>query len=114
MSDDAGTRFMQEAIDEVVATFPQEKAALEAEAPKLAAKLQAEGPLALKEGLGQKMGEVPGRIYHRWNLQFPGCWDDPAFVHAFFADNPQYRSPGWKPKQHSTRHGKTFLNGKPV
>jgi hypothetical protein len=64
--------------------------------------------------MGQKMGSVDARTYHRWNQEWPGCWRDPEFVHAFFADNPQCRSPGWRPNYHPMRKGITFQNGAPI
>jgi hypothetical protein len=99
---------------EVIASIPAEKARAEIAAAQIGKKLQAEGPQQLNKGVGQKIGEIDGRTYMRWNNQYPGCWDNAEFVRAFFADNPQYRSPGWKPKDNGLRHGKSFIGGKPA
>lgn len=105
---------LDEVEREVIASLPAEKARAEIAAAQIGKKLQAEGPQQMKKGLGQKMGEIDGRTYMRWQNEYPGCWDNQEFVRAFFADNPQYRSPGWKPRVSEVRHGKTFISGKPV
>ena len=72
--------------------------------------LDAEGSVT-SNVTGQKLGSVDARTYYRWNLEWPGCWQIPEFVQAFFADNPQCRNRGWKPKQYATRKGVTFSQG---
>lgn len=59
------------------------------------------------EGLGQKIGSIPGDAYHFWGTKLGyGCWDDKKFMSDFLRDNPQCRvnsggtkeiSVGWVP-----------------
>jgi hypothetical protein len=105
---------LDEVEKEVIASIPAEKARAEIAAAQIAKKLTAEGPQQLQRGVGQKIGEIDGRTYMRWQNEYPGCWDNAEFVRAFFQDNPQYRAPGWKPRTDMLRHGKTFIGGKPV
>lgn len=59
------------------------------------------------EGLGQKVGSIPGEAYHFWGIKLGyECWDDKQFRHEFFRDNPQCKvnsggtkdiSVGWVP-----------------
>jgi hypothetical protein len=95
------------------ANLAKEKADAKARQIETAKELQRDGSV-INNVMGQKMGSIDARIYHRWNLQYPGCWQDREFVQAFFHDNPQCRSPGWKPKQYTLRHGVVFQNGKPI
>jgi hypothetical protein len=94
-------------------SLPQEKADARKRQIAIARELAAEGSVT-SNVTGQKMGTIDARIYHRFNQEFPGCWRDPEFVHAFFTDNPQCRSRGWKPKQLATRRGVTFVNGEAI
>lgn len=92
------------------ATVPQEKATIERQGLEIGAQLRDEGGQAV-EGVGQKMGEVPPRLYLRWIQHDPHFWKDEINVHKFFADNPQYCSPGWKPWKHlhSPKHRRMNL-----
>lgn len=105
---------LREFVDEVQATIPEEKVKQNLELAKTARALRAAGSVRTSEGLGQKIGSIPGRVYFRWQQEFPGCWQDDEFVSAFLADNPECCAPGYVPNQHSLRHGKTFVDGKPV
>ena len=59
------------------------------------------------EGLGQKVGSIPGDAYHFWGHKLGyQCWDDPQFLKEFWRDNPQCKvnsggtkeiSVGWVP-----------------
>jgi len=105
---------MREFYDEVAATIPAEKVKQNLALAATAKALQAEGSVRTEQGLGQKVASIPARVYFRWHQEFPGCWQDKGFVDAFLRDNPQCCAPGYKPTPDPTRHGKTFLNGKPV
>lgn len=107
-------QFLREFREEVAATIPEEKVKQELAMVETAKALRAIGPMRTKEGLGQAVGSIPARIYFRFQNEFPGCWQDEEFVDAFLTDNPALCAPGYKPKQHSLRHGKTFVGGKPI
>lgn len=59
------------------------------------------------EGLGQKVGSIPGDAYHFWGQKLGyDCWNDKRFLAEFFRDNPQCKvnsggtkdiSVGWVP-----------------
>lgn len=107
-------QFLREFEAEVRGTIPQEKVQADLRQAEIGRMLVNEGSVVGPGGLGQKLGEVDGRIYHRWAAQEKGCWQDKAFVDAFFQDNPAARSPGWKPKTDKTRHGITFSQGQSI
>lgn len=103
--------FMREFADEVLGSIPEEKVQMQLKEAEIGRVLAAEGSLRSVQGLGQKLGEIPARMYFRFEQEFPGCWQDDAFVREFFADNPRLRAPGWKPKASSLRYGVTFNGG---
>lgn len=42
------------------------------------------------EGIGQKLGSIPGDAYHYWGQRLGyECWDDKQFVEEFFKHNPE-------------------------
>lgn len=94
----------REITDSVVNQFPQEKAKAKSEMIATANELAARGS-DRADGRGQAIGSIPPRIYMRWQIMLPGCWQDKQFVDEFLSDNPQCLAPGYKPKQHSIRHG---------
>lgn len=91
----------------------EEKQAANRRQKAIGRELQAEGS-TISRVMGQKLGTIDARIYHRFNLEFPGCWKDPEFVQAFLADNPQCRAPGWRPKPVIGRKGVTYVGGAPI
>lgn len=103
--------FLREFADEILGTIPQEKVQMQLKEAEIGRVLAAEGSLRSVQGLGQKLGEVPARLWFRWRQQYPGCWEDDAFVQEFFADNERLKAHGWKPKASSLRHGVTFSGG---
>lgn len=105
--------FLREFEAEVLGAVPAEKVKADLKQAEIGRVLAAEGALAV-EGLGQKLGEVDSRTFFRWAQENPGCWQDPAFVREFFKDNPQCRSPGWKPTASSLRHSVSFVGGQSV
>lgn len=86
---------------------PKEKIAYQLQEATIAKANKAVGS-AIIEGLGQKMGEIPARIWFRWQQEHPGCWQNREFVREFFADNPSLCAPGWKPKTNPYRKGVSF------
>lgn len=94
-------------------SIPEEKVQADLRQAEIGRVLINEGPQAI-QGLGQKLGTIDGRIYHRWAQSQRGCWQDKSFVQEFFADNPNCRAPGWTPKQNSVRKGITWVGGKAV
>lgn len=103
-----------EITDHVLRNMPAEKNKAVQDMAATGKVLQAEGSVRTREGLGQKLGSVPARLYHRWNQLLPGCWKEKDFFDEFMIDNPQCRAPGWTPKPRGLRHGFTFVDGKPV
>lgn len=43
------------------------------------------------DGLGELIGMVDARIYHRWEEAEPGFWSDKNNVDKFLKDNPELR-----------------------
>lgn len=106
--------FMQEFAQEVLGTVPAEKVQAQLREVHIGRVLAAEGSLRTVQGLGQKIGTIPARVFYRWQQEHPGCWEDDAFVQEFFKDNEKLRAKGWTPRANPARHGKTMINGKPV
>lgn len=90
--------------DGVVAQLPEEKRQAEKELLQTANELAQRGS-DYADGRGQAIGSIPPRVYMRWQLMLPGCWQDKQFVDEFLTDNPQCRAPGYRPKAHGARHG---------
>lgn len=92
------TALAAEITDAVRANLPREKAV----ASQQMAKTQEEVKQGLAptsgDGRGQALLSVPPVIYHRWQLEYPGCWQDEQFVAEFAFDNPQCCLPGYKPR----------------
>jgi len=92
------TQLAAELTDAVNANLPREKA--------IASQQMAQTAKEVKEGLsptsgdgrGQAAASIPPIIWLRWNLEYPGCWQDQAFVDEFLFDNPQCRLPGYTPR----------------
>lgn len=107
--------FLREFEKEILGQIPAEKVKADLDSIAIKRVLVNEGGVAIN-GLGQKLGDIPARVYFRW-MQQEGrdCWSDRNFCHEFFADNPALKSDGWTPvAASSTRHGKTFVGGKPA
>jgi hypothetical protein len=93
--------------DEVVSQLPDEKRKAEREMIQTAKELAERGS-DWADGRGQAIGSIPSRVYMRWQLMLPGCWQDRSFVQEFLKDNPQCRAPGWRPSgARDLRHGFT-------
>jgi hypothetical protein len=105
--------FLREFEQEVMGTIPDEKVQADLRQAEIGRVLINEGAQQI-EGVGQKLGTIDARIWHRWHQMHPGCWDDKQFRDEFFSDNPKCRAPGWTPKQSKLRHGITFIGGESV
>lgn len=107
-------QFLREFEAEVRGTIPQEKVQADLRQAAIGRMLLNEGSVVGPGNIGQKLGEIDGRIYHRWGQENPGCWQDKAFVSQYFQDNPHAKAPGWTPKTDKTRHGITFVQGESI
>lgn len=96
----------REITDEVVTQLPSEMREAEKKMAQTARELKERGS-DYADGRGQAIGSIPPRLYMRWHQMLPGCWSDKQFVDEFLTDNPQCLAPGYRPKQHSARHGFT-------
>ena len=105
--------FVREFSAEILGSIPAEKVRADLNQALIGRALLKEGAVAV-EGLGQKVGSVDARTFFRFQQEFPGCWNDRAFVNEFMADNPRLRSPGWKPKASTLRHAITFVGGEAI
>jgi hypothetical protein len=103
--------FLNEFQDHILGTIPEEKVQVELRQVGIARVMQAVGPEKI-EGLGQKIAEIDARLYFR--LLHDANDPTGGWIKEYLADNPNLCAPGYKPRGHSLRHGKTFLNGKPV
>lgn len=78
-------------------SLPAEKARLRRELDQTAKEVRSlESSYA--DGRGQAVASIPAVAYFRWNLMFPGCWKDRAFVDEFLQDNRECLLPGYKPR----------------
>lgn len=50
------------------------------------------------DGRGQACLSIPPIAYHRWNLVYPGCFNDKEFCDEWAIDNPETVLPGYKPR----------------
>lgn len=108
---DESAKMAREIFAEVEAETPAEKAKAAQDMIRTAAALAEHGSDRV-DGRGQMIGSIPGRIYFRWAQMLPGCWQDRQFVEEFLTDNPQCRAVGYKPREHSLRHGFTGIGAK--
>ena len=98
----------RQVTEETTSQLPQEKLEGEQAMIRTANELAERGS-DYADGRGQAIGSIPPRIYMRWNLLLPGCWNDKTFVEEFLQDNPQCRCPGYRPRPTSIRN--TFRIG---
>ncbi len=88
----------REVTDSVVAQFPHEKEQAKKEMIRTANELAERGSDWV-DGRGQAIGSIPPRLYMRWQIMLPGCWQDRGFVEEFLADNPACCAPGYRPRR---------------
>lgn len=102
--------FLNEFQDHILGQIPEEKVKVELRQQRNARIMAAAGPQHI-EGLGQKVAEIDPRLYFRMLHSFG---HEENWLKDFLSDNPQLCAPGYRPKQRGARHGKTFVDGKPV
>lgn len=102
--------FVSEFADEILGTIPEEKVQCELRQMRAARIMQQAGSVSIP-GIGQKIASIDPRLYFRMRAEAGG---DPDFIYDYLADNPYLCAPGYKPKSSALRHGKTFIDGKPV
>lgn len=100
-------KFFDDIEASVIAQLPAEKALAVLRKNQIAARMKKLGSTYIP-GVGQYAGSIDARTYHRWNNEFPGCWENEEFVNAFLFDNPEYKNPGYKPKPNPF-HNPTLL-----
>ena len=98
----------REVFQGVEAQLPDEKKLGARDMVKTAKELEERGSDRI-DGRGQLIGSIPPRIYMRWQLMLPGCWQDKQFVQEFLYDNPQCRGVGYRPTPNQARHGFTGI-----
>lgn len=52
---------------------------------------QALGPTKSIDGVGRKIASIPARMWHRWQREERGCWEDKGFLKDMLRDNPELR-----------------------
>lgn len=102
--------FVREFEKEIHGRVPQEKVEVGLRQAKLARIMRQAGSTYIP-GIGQKIAEIDARLYFRMMHSFG---NEENWLKDFLADNPELCAPGYRPKNRSLRHGKTFVNGKPV
>ena len=107
IENDVFTRVLEIILDP---TCPQEKIDADLRQARNARVMQELGSERI-EGVGQKIAEIDPRLYFRMLHTF-GHVDN--WLDDLLADNPQLCAPGYKPRQNSLRHSKSFIGGSPV
>ena len=102
--------FLKEFEDDVLGRVPQERINAGLRQAKIARIMKQAGSSYIP-GVGQKIAEIDPRLYFRMMHAFG---DQENWLQDFLSDNPELCAPGYKPKSNALRHGKTFVNGKPV
>ena len=103
--------FIDEFEREILGRIPEEKVQVQLRQISNARVMQAVGSIQIP-GIGQKVAEIDSRLYFRMLHAFG---DQENWLKDLLADNPELCAPGYKPKRKGDfRHGKTFVNGKPV
>jgi len=87
-----------EITDAVRANLPREKMVAERQMQQTVEDVKNGLTPTSGDGRGQAMASIPPIIYMRWQLEYPGCWQDKGFVEEFLFDNPQCCLPGYKPR----------------
>lgn len=103
-------QFLREFENEVLGRVPQEKVEAGLRQAKLARIMRQAGSSYIP-GVGQKIAEIDARLYFRMMQSFG---HEENWLKDMLADNPELCAPGYRPKNNGLRHGKTFVNGKPV
>lgn len=88
--------FTRELMREIRGQIPEEKIKANLRQIRLANIMRQAGSLKI-EGVGQLKASIDPRLFFRWQLEYPGCWNDDAFVKRMLKDNPHMCAPGYKP-----------------
>ena len=106
--------FLREFEAEILGRVPAEKIKQQLEMEKTARIMRQAGS-TMMEGLGQKIAQIPARLYFRMLHDMgKGNAGDSNWLDDLLADNPALCAPGYRPKQNGARHGFTFVGGKCV
>lgn len=87
-----------EVTDMVKANLPREKAIATRQMQQTVEDVKQGLAPTSGDGRGQAVASIPPIIYLRWQMEYPGCWQDKGFVEEFLFDNPQCALPGYKPR----------------
>jgi hypothetical protein len=106
-------QFLREYEAEILGRVPKEKVEQQLRMEKNA-RIMAQAGSVMMEGLGQKIAQIPARIYFRM-LHSMGKHEE-NWLDDLLRDNPVLCAPGYYPKRRKSdfRHGKTFVGGKPI
>lgn len=102
--------FAREFEHEVLGRIPEEKVQVGIRQARLARIMKQAGSQWVP-GLGQKVAEIDARLYFRMLHSFG---HEENWLQDFLCDNPELCAPGYRPHTNALRHGKSFVNGKPV
>lgn len=92
------TALAAEITDLVNANLPKEKAVAERQMAQTAKEVKEGHAPTSGDGRGQAVASIPPIVYMRWQLEYPGCWQDKGFMEEFLFDNPQCALPGYRPR----------------
>ncbi len=102
--------FVAEFAAELEGSIPNEKAQVELRQMRNKRIMDAAGSVCV-EGVGQLKTSMDARL---WFRLFQEHGKHEGWLDDFLCDNPSLCAPGFKPKQRSLRHSKSFVSGKPV
>lgn len=95
----------------ILGTIPQEKIQCELRQVKCARIMQAAGSVQLAQGIGQRMTVMDPRLFFRLRQAYG---PEEYWIDELLSDNPSLRAKGYIPRRSGTRHGITYIKGKPV
>ena len=107
-------RFMDEFEAEILGRVPEEKIKAQLKMEKSARIMAQAGSINI-DTLGQKIAQIPARLYFRMKQDFGRIAPDDEWLDDILKDNPALCAPGYTPGRKSDlRHGVTFVGGKPT
>lgn len=87
--------FVRNLEKEIRGQVPEEKVKANLRQIRLANIMRQAGSLKI-DGVGQLKARIDPRLFFRWQREYPGCWNDDAFVKRMLKDNPGMCAPGYK------------------
>jgi hypothetical protein len=103
--------FLDEFEKEILGRVPDEKVKVQLKQEKLARVMRQTGSVQM-EGLGQRIAVIDRRLFFRMEQAYGG---HDGWITDMLKDNPELCAPGYRPhRKGDFRHGKTFVNGKPI